>query len=156
MARIFVADGREHPDPDASLSIERVRDLMADFLPDLAGATWTTTERGEDTVIDFTRRVGTKGQMFPTGQVVMTRNFKVTAEEAHGEAGTAERMAAIIKRHVSGDWGMLSEDDIEANNQALQDGDRLLSSYEEEFGFKVWIITEADRSATTILLPADY
>ena len=156
MARIFVADGREHPDPDASLSIERVRDLMADFLPDLAGATWTTTERGEDTVIDFTRRVGTKGHLFDTGQVVATRSFINTAEETFGEAGAAERMAAIIKRHVSGDWGMLSEDDIEANNQALQDGDRLLSSYEEEFGFKVWIITEADRSATTILLPADY
>ncbi len=61
MARIFVADGREHPDPDPNLTIEKVRDLMADFLPDLVGATWTSQERGEDTIIDFQRRVGTKG-----------------------------------------------------------------------------------------------
>ena len=59
--RIFVADQREHPDPDPNLSIEQVRDMMADFLPDLIGATWTETPRDEDTVIDFQRRVGTKG-----------------------------------------------------------------------------------------------
>ena len=61
MARIFVADGREHPDPDPGLTIENVRDLMADFLPDLVGATWIETARGEDTIIEFQRRVGTKG-----------------------------------------------------------------------------------------------
>ena len=156
MPRIFVADGREHPDPDPNLAIEAVRDLMADFLPDLAGATHTTTARGEDTVIEFTRRVGTKGELFPTGQIVMTRNFMERSNKAHGEDGTAERIAKIIKRHISGDWGELCADDVEANNQALLDGDRLFSSYEAEFGFKVWIITEGDRSATTILLPADY
>lgn len=68
--RIFVADGREHPDPDPNLSIEKVRDMMADFLPDLVGAQWTETPRPSvnsapedemDTIIDFNRRVGTKG-----------------------------------------------------------------------------------------------
>lgn len=59
--RIFVADNREHPDPDPNLSIEQVRDMMADFLSDLVGATWTETPREEDTIIDFNRRVGTKG-----------------------------------------------------------------------------------------------
>ena len=59
--RIFVADNREHPDPDPNLSIEQVRDMMADFLPDLIGATWTETPRDDDTVIDFQRRVSTKG-----------------------------------------------------------------------------------------------
>lgn len=62
MVRIFIADGREHPDPDPALAIEKVRDLMADFLPDLAGANWTETPRGEDNLIEFNRRVGTKGE----------------------------------------------------------------------------------------------
>lgn len=61
MVRIFVADQREHPDPDPNLSIEQVRDMMADFLPDLVGATWTETPRDDNTVIDLQRRVGTKG-----------------------------------------------------------------------------------------------
>jgi PRTRC genetic system protein C len=62
MPRIFIADGREHPDPDPTLSIEKVRDIMADFLPNLVGATWTETLRGEDNLIEFNRRVGTKGE----------------------------------------------------------------------------------------------
>jgi PRTRC genetic system protein C len=62
MPRIFIADGREHPDPNPTLSIEKVRDIMADFLPDLVGATWTETLRGEDNLIEFNRRVGTKGE----------------------------------------------------------------------------------------------
>jgi PRTRC genetic system protein C len=62
MPRIFIAGGREHPDPDPTLSIEKVRDIMADFLPDLVGATWTETLRGEDNLIEFNRRVGTKGE----------------------------------------------------------------------------------------------
>ena len=62
MVRIFIADQREHPDPAPNLSIEQVRDMMADFLPDLIGATWKETPRDDDTVIDFQRRVGTKGE----------------------------------------------------------------------------------------------
>jgi PRTRC genetic system protein C len=61
MARQFVIDERLHPDPDPSLTIEQVRDMFADFYPDLAGATHTVTQRGEDQVIDFRRTVGTKG-----------------------------------------------------------------------------------------------
>jgi len=60
--RIFIADQRRHPDPDPNLTIEQVRDLMADFLPDLVGAQWTATQEGEDTIIDFQRRTGTKGE----------------------------------------------------------------------------------------------
>jgi len=62
MARIFIVDEREHPDPDPNLSIEQVRDMFADFYPDLANATHTITPRGEDQVVDFRRTVGTKGQ----------------------------------------------------------------------------------------------
>jgi PRTRC genetic system protein C len=61
MARIFIVDNREQPDPDPTLTIEQVRDSLAEFFPELAQSTWTTVARGEDQVIDFTRRVGTKG-----------------------------------------------------------------------------------------------
>ena len=59
--RIFIVDEREFPDPDPNLTIEQVRDNLADFYPDLANATHTVTTRGEDQVIDFRRTVGTKG-----------------------------------------------------------------------------------------------
>lgn len=93
---------------------------------------------------------------FPMGRVVMTRNFKDQAEEAVGPAETADRIAQMIRRHGSGDWGELSAEDVASNAAALKDGDRLLSSYTDVFDFKVWVITEADRSSTTILLPEDY
>jgi PRTRC genetic system protein C len=159
MSRIFIADGREHPDPDPTLSIKKVRDMMADFLPDLAGAAWTETARGEDNLIEFNRRVGTKGtspHKFEMGRLVMTSNFEAQAHEAVGETATMEGIATIIRRHGSGDWGELGAEDIASNNAALIEGNRLLSSYTDFFPFKVWVITEWDRSVTTILLPEDY
>lgn len=71
----------------------------------------------------------------------------------------------LIKRHVSGDWGEVCPEDAEANEDALQFGSRLLSVYvlqpppcaeETLTPVKVWLITEADRSVTTILLPGEY
>ena len=61
MARVFIVDEREIPDPDPSMTIGQVRDTLANFFPELATATHTETKRGDDTVIDFQRRVGTKG-----------------------------------------------------------------------------------------------
>src|SRR5262245_36706580 len=61
-----------------------------------------------------------------------------------------------LRRHACGDWGNLCAEDIEANNRALVEGARLLSSYLSQDGTKFWIITEADRSATTVLLPDEY
>lgn len=61
MARVFVYDNREFPDPDPGLSVEEVRQKMADFFPDLANAEAKESKRGDDTVIEFVRRVGTKG-----------------------------------------------------------------------------------------------
>ena len=62
MARIFIAQEREFPDPDPALSVEEVRRSLADFLPELANAEVVETTRGEDTIFDFRRRVGTKGR----------------------------------------------------------------------------------------------
>ena len=59
--RIFIVDGREFPDPDPNLTIDQVRDQMAGFFPELANSTHTETTRGEDTVYEFQRQVGTKG-----------------------------------------------------------------------------------------------
>jgi hypothetical protein len=61
-----------------------------------------------------------------------------------------------LARHQSGDWGDLDEADKRENEVSLEKGFRLLSAYTLTTGVKVWIITERDRSATTILLPAEY
>ncbi len=61
-----------------------------------------------------------------------------------------------FKRHVAGDWGNLKEEDKKENELSLEKGFRLLSSYKYRDGTKIWIITEADRSTTTILFPEEY
>lgn len=69
---------------------------------------------------------------------------------------THRDIIAALRRHLACDWGELDADDKAANNRALLDDARLLSSYRGANGTKFWIITEADRSATTVLLPSDY
>lgn len=63
---------------------------------------------------------------------------------------------SLLARHLHGDWGDIGEDDARANDQALASGQRLLSRYDLPGGDTIWLITEADRSATTVLLPQDY
>ena len=60
-----------------------------------------------------------------------------------------------LTRHNSGGWGDVSADDAQANTDGVEAGDRLLSAYETPFG-RIWIITEADRSNTCVLLPNEY
>ena len=61
MARIFVYDNREFPDPDPGMSVDQVKTSLSDFFGELANATVKETKRGEDTVYEFQKRVGTKG-----------------------------------------------------------------------------------------------
>ncbi len=61
MARIFIYDNREFPDPDPKLMVDQVRQNMAAFFPELANAESSESKRGEDTIVTFKRRVGTKG-----------------------------------------------------------------------------------------------
>jgi hypothetical protein len=61
-----------------------------------------------------------------------------------------------IQRHQAGDWGNLTDDDRAANDRALAQGGRILSAYQATNGTRFWLITEADRSITTILLPKDH
>ncbi|AWM39815.1 hypothetical protein GobsT_18180 [Gemmata obscuriglobus] len=64
--------------------------------------------------------------------------------------------ADFLKRHARGDWGDLDGHDTKQNEIALRDGGRLMSSYQTTKGETVWVITEADRSSTCILLPGEY
>ena len=67
-----------------------------------------------------------------------------------------ENSLHYIVRHLNGDWGDLCEEDKLANDIAITEGTRLLSAYTLKTGVKLWIITEADRSVTTLLLPEEY
>ena len=85
---------------------------------------------------------------FPLGRLVATPN-------ALEHIPNPEILAAL-QRHLTGDWGDVDEHDREENELSLKEGFRLLSVYRSAAGVKFWIITEADRSATTVLLPEDY
>ena len=87
---------------------------------------------------------------FALGQTFITPG----AEEALLIAGQTE--IEFLRRHMSQDWGELSDEDVRENELSLEKGFRLLSAYRTAKGQKLWIITEADRSATTILLPSEY
>ena len=67
-----------------------------------------------------------------------------------------ETAAEFLHRHVVGDWGDLDGDDRAENELSVQEGFRILSAYHLRNGTKIWVITEADRSSTTILLPEEY
>ena len=90
---------------------------------------------------------------FNLGRLVMTRgvNDQVAEDEAF-----AKFVMSSLTRHRRGDWGDLSDEDKQENQFSLEKGFRLLSAYEAEGLPKIWIITEADRSATTILFPDEY
>jgi hypothetical protein len=87
-------------------------------------------------------------QAFELGQTVITANAQSTLHP--------EDVLLCLARHARCDWGNLGGEDKQLNEQALKEGSRLLSSYVDRNGIKLWIITEADRSATTVLLPEDY
>ena len=72
------------------------------------------------------------------------------------EAIHPEDVSRSLQRHSQGDWGDCGEADRQENELSLQEGFRLFSVYHDRNGIKFWIITEADRSSTTILLPEDY
>ena len=86
--------------------------------------------------------------LFSLGRVVITRNALDKVPPLDVQNG--------IRRHTRGDWGDLVDEDRLSNERALVDDGQLLSVYQATTGQRFWIITEWDRSATTILLPEDY
>lgn len=91
-----------------------------------------------------------KAARFPLGAVVATPGA-LEALETAGHSPTE-----FLSRHVAGDWGEVGSEDGRLNDEAVASGERILSAYRTKAGEKIWIITEADRSATTILLPSEY
>ncbi len=101
----------------------------------------------------------TNGPRFELGRVVSTKG----AIALLLQAGITP--ISLLKRHVRGDWGEIDATDVQSNEDALSNGSRLMSVYDVEVPFpdsarplieKLWVITEADRSVTTLLLPEEY
>lgn len=90
---------------------------------------------------------------FNLGRLVMTRGVNDQVAE---NTAFAKFVMSSLTRHRRGDWGNLSDEDKQENEVSLKQGFRLLSAYEAEGLRKIWIITEADRSSTTILFPDEY
>jgi hypothetical protein len=88
--------------------------------------------------------------LFPAGRIVATPGALALLEHAN------KSPLEFLSRHLRGDWGDLCQDDKTENELSLKGGFRLMSSYEVTDTEKLWIITEADRSVTTLLLPAEY
>jgi hypothetical protein len=87
--------------------------------------------------------------MFVMGKLGCTPAALAKLEEA------GQKPMEFLARHAAGDWGEVDAEDRRANDAAIAEGTRLLSAYRLDTGVKIWIITEADRSATTILLPEE-
>lgn len=88
--------------------------------------------------------------LFPLGQIFLTIGAKEALEESNQTANE------FLARHQSGDWGNVCEDDKRENDLSVRENFRILSAYQTSKDVKIWLITEADRSATTILLPSEY
>lgn len=100
---------------------------------------------------------------FSLGRVVVT-TIALDALAKPYPGGEIGFVSAMLARHLSGDWGVICDEDKASNDEALEHGSRILSAYpidpsRPSIGFgenTLWIITEADRSSTTILLPTEY
>ena len=89
-----------------------------------------------------------KAPLFPLGKLYSTPGALTDLSE--------QDIARGIARHWTGDWGDVCAEDKQLNDEAVTNGFRMLSAYEGQNNTKFWIITEADRSATTVLLPDEY
>ena len=89
-----------------------------------------------------------KHQRFALGRLLITPGAKEALEESE--------VLQSLGRHASGDWGDVSEDDAKENEFSVSRNLRIFSVYHSSNGEKFWVITEADRSVTTVLLPEEY
>ena len=87
---------------------------------------------------------------FSLGQIVATPGALAALQEAQ------DSIWPYLQRHCNGDWGEVGREDKAENELSLREGFRILSVYTIKSGVKIWVLTERDRSATTILLPEDY
>jgi len=94
--------------------------------------------------------------MIPTRPPIPLGRILATPEALTAMERTGDAPSVFLRRHECQDWGIVGEDDWQRNDEALRDGLRIVSSYCLKDGTLIWIITEADRSISTILLPDDY
>ncbi len=87
---------------------------------------------------------------FPLGRLVCTPGAQRVFDEANQD------MMSFLDRHAAGDWGEIPDEDVLENEYSFAEGFRLFSRYTLKTGTIVWIITEGNRSVTTILLPTEY
>ena len=131
--------------PLASAMRDALLPLLTSLPPVTLSLTWDETRRC------WVSRIGRgSAALFPLGQIVGTPGALRALE--HAEQSPAE----LLTRHVTGDWGELDEEDMRENDFSVQYGYRILSAYTTSAGDTLWIITEADRLVTTILLPEEY
>ena len=95
-------------------------------------------------------RLNEQTPLFSLGQTVMTIGAREALEDSN------ELPITFLAKHQSGDWGIVGREDKQENEFSIKNGFRLLSAYMTTNSEKIWIITEADRSVTTILLPEEY
>ncbi len=88
--------------------------------------------------------------LFPLGKVFLTIGAREVLQESN------ELPDEFLQRHLTGDWGDVCEDDRKENELSVKEGFRILSSYKTSKGIKIWLISEANRESTTILLPSEY
>lgn len=135
----------------ASLYSELLNAALAEVNWNEIAASWldeSCPETAESEPVDETPTAPAAEPLFSRGRTVVT--------PAALDAIPDEEIALAIARHERGDWGLISEHDRAENERSLQEGFRLLSVYESADGVRYWIITEADRSVTTVLLPDEY
>jgi hypothetical protein len=104
----------------------------------------------QDRYVGWLTPARTPAPRFALGQTVATPG----ALQALAAAGQSP--SALLERHVRGDWGLVEPEDAQANDDALHQGGRLLSVYATVLGTRLWVLTEHDRSVTTLLLPDEY
>jgi hemin uptake protein HemP len=109
-----------------------------------------TTDLHHNALVGSAIKVTTSTALFSPGQIVATPGALAIMKTHHCLP------LDLLIRHLAGDWGVVPEEDAQANQQALVDGTRILSSYELTDGVTIWVITEADCSVTTFLLPEEY
>lgn len=118
--------------------------------------TTTTPANGPTPAVDNrpaetpTARTQAQESLFPLGRIVTTPGAKEILDLYPGLAAT------LLNRHITGDWGEVCEADAMENDLSVEHGFRVFSVYRSPAGDKLWLITEADRSATTFLLPSEY
>ncbi|HEY8559461.1 MAG TPA: hypothetical protein VIL74_03580 [Pyrinomonadaceae bacterium] len=95
-------------------------------------------------------RLNEKAVLFPLGSIYLTRGASEAMDESNQEP------FEFLERHQKGDWGVVCKEDSKENEFSVKNGFRILSAYKTNNDAKLWIITEADRSSTTILLPCEY